>query len=71
VIGDVHIGYTPGQLEIRWEYTKVKKVQAGEQVVVRQKQKKFAKVLPLREGTPFSQIKANLSGRQLTVTYPK
>jgi len=71
VDGDVHVGFTPGQLEISWEYTKTRKVVEDGQVVVRQKPKKFTKTLPLPESTTFSQIRANLTGRQLTLTYPK
>jgi len=71
VNGDVHVGYTDGQLEISWEYTKTRKVLEGDQFVVKQKPKKFTKTLPLPDGTSFSQIRANLTGRQLTLTYPK
>jgi hypothetical protein len=46
----VHIGFTHAQLEIKWEYMKTKKVQEGDRIVIKQKQKKFTKVLPLREG---------------------
>ena len=56
----MHIGFTAGQLEIKWEYTKTKKVVEGNQVVTRQKQKKFTKVLPLKEGTPVRAF--NLAG---------
>jgi len=67
---DVHISFQRNRLVVTWQTVNVTEREEDGRLVRECKENKCSRTIPLPEGTRFEEVRADMSGRSLTLTYP-